>query len=48
MKQNLNSYPFLVQIVCIPIIWIIAVFKILITIPILIIGKCNSIINNFK
>lgn len=46
MKKGFIESSFLVQIILIPIVWIIAILKILIAIPVLIIGKCNEIMEN--
>jgi hypothetical protein len=49
MKTNgLNKYPFLVQVICLPITWLIAILKILVVIPIWITAKCNEVIKNIE
>jgi hypothetical protein len=46
MNKGLNRTPFLIQVICIPISWIIAMLKILVAIPAWIIAKCNDIMEN--
>lgn len=48
MKNGLNKYPFLVQVMCLPITWTIAILKILVAIPAWITAKCNGIIESIK
>ena len=46
MKRGINEFPFLLQVVCLPIVWVIAILKILVVIPSWIVAKCNNIMNN--
>jgi hypothetical protein len=46
MKNGLNKYPFLVQVICLPITWTIAILKVLVAIPVWIVAKCNGIMEN--
>ena len=46
--KRLSDYPIYIQVMAMPFMWIVAVFKILYTIPIVIIGKCNDIANKFE
>jgi hypothetical protein len=48
MKKNLNNYPFIVQLITLPLTWFIAILKILIMIPIWITAKCNTIIEDVE
>jgi len=45
MKKKLNDFPFWVQLIAIPIAWLIMVFKILLALPVYVIGKCNTVLN---
>ena len=47
-KKGLNKYPFIVQVICLPITWIIAILKILIAIPTWVTAKCNGIMGNIE
>jgi hypothetical protein len=46
MEKGLNKYPFIVQVIAMPITWVIAILKVLIVIPIFVIAKCNAIMNS--
>jgi hypothetical protein len=48
MKEGLNKYPFIVQVICLPITWTIAILKILVAIPAWIIAKCNGIMEDIE
>lgn len=48
MKKGLNKYPFYTQVICIPVVWIIAILKLLIAIPAWVTAKCNDIMNNIN
>lgn len=48
MRTGLNKYPFIVQVICLPLIWTIAIFKVLIAIPIWITAKCNGVIERIE
>lgn len=48
MKKNLNNYPFITQVITLPLTWFIAILKILIMIPIWITAKCNAIIEDVE
>lgn len=41
--KRLNHYPFWIEVVCLPISYVIAILKILVVIPMLIIALCNKI-----
>lgn len=44
MKQSLIEYPFYVQLLAMPFMWILAGLKILIAVPIVIVTICNVLI----
>jgi len=48
MNKGLNSYPFAVQIIALPISWIVAILKVLIAIPVWITAKCNSLMESIE
>jgi hypothetical protein len=43
--KKLNDYPLWVQVICIPLIYVVMVLKVVILIPLLVISYCNNIIN---
>jgi hypothetical protein len=43
--KKVNELSFLVQVACAPVMYVIAMLKIIIIIPVVIIGVCNYIIN---
>jgi hypothetical protein len=48
MKNELNKYQFLVQVICLPIIWTVAILKILVAIPAWVTAKCNGIMESIE
>jgi hypothetical protein len=48
MKEGLNRYPFIVQVICLPITWTIAILKILVAVPAWITAKCNGIMEDIE
>ena len=46
MYKKLTDYPLIVQVITIPLTYTLAIFKILVTIPIVVISKCNKLIND--
>lgn len=48
MNKGLNNYSFIVQVICLPIVWIICILKILIAVPVWITMKCNEIMENVQ
>jgi len=48
MRKNLNDYPFIVQVITLPLTWFLAILKILIMIPIWVTAKCNTIIEDVE
>jgi hypothetical protein len=48
IMKGLNKPRFLIQILLIPALWAIAVFKVLIIIPTLIVAKCNDIMEGIE
>jgi hypothetical protein len=48
METGLNKHSFLVQVICLPILWVIMLLKILIAIPAWITAKCNEIMENIE
>ena len=47
-KKKFNDYPFWVQFVAVPLMWVMMFIKILIMIPIYVIGRCNDLIDNME
>lgn len=43
--NKFNDFPFALQVLVLPIIWIVAIIKALITVPMLIISECNKILD---
>ena len=41
--MNKVQHPFILEIIMLPITWIIMIFKILITIPIMVTAYCNTL-----
>jgi len=46
MKKSLNNYPFIVHVLAIPFMYILAILKIVIVIPMFVVAKCNDIMND--
>jgi hypothetical protein len=45
--RKLTDYPLWAQIAAIPIAWILMILKVLIVIPVYIVGRCNDIMSRF-
>ena len=46
--KKLNEYPMWVRFLTIPVLWVMAVLKILMMIPTVIIGWCNSVMKKHE